>query len=75
MSHPQVTRLVPQGVLNDASTDVYAFGPVCVDVARHSVTRDGHPIALAPKAFELLLIMPVLEEVVALQATQSGTRR
>lgn len=56
MSQPQVTRLVPQGHAFDASADVYAFGPIRVDVARHVVTRDGQPIALAPKTFELLLI-------------------
>ena len=30
-------------------------GPI--DVARHVVLRDGQPIALAPKTFELLLIL------------------
>jgi DNA-binding response OmpR family regulator len=40
-----------------AGGELYAFGAVRIDVARHVVSRDGHPIALAPKTFELLLIL------------------
>ena len=37
--------------------EVYTFGPVRVDVARHAVWRDGQPLSLAPKTYELLLIL------------------
>jgi len=46
-----------QAVDEPSRGEIYAFGPVRVDVARHAVTRDGQPIALAPKTFELLLIL------------------
>ncbi len=57
MSLPEAPRRAPHSVDPDASVDVYAFGPVRVDVARHAVCRDGRPVALAPKTFELLLLL------------------
>lgn len=36
---------------------VYAFGPFVLDTTRHTLTRDGRPITLTPKGFELLLIL------------------
>ncbi|WP_330968844.1 winged helix-turn-helix domain-containing protein, partial [Lysobacter sp. A3-1-A15] len=35
----------------------YRFGPVVVDPAAHTLTRDGHPIAVEPKAFAVLLAL------------------
>jgi hypothetical protein len=32
--------------------EIYAFGPVRIDVARHLVMRDGQPIVLAPGAVD-----------------------
>ena len=37
--------------------EIFAFDPVRIDVARHVVTCDGQAIALAPKTFDLLLIL------------------
>jgi DNA-binding response OmpR family regulator len=34
-----------------------AFGDVCVDPAAHVVTRAGEPVALSPKAYELMLAL------------------
>ena len=51
---PRVSPL--DEVLASAAAEVYAFGPVRVDVARHLVSRDGRPVVIAPKAFELLLL-------------------
>ena len=54
----QETRnLSSEAVVRPPAGEVHAFGPVLVDVARHVVTRDRQPIALAPKTFELLLIL------------------
>ena len=37
--------------------DVFGFGPYRLDVDRRLVTREDQPVALAPKTFELLLLM------------------
>ena len=52
----ETLSLSSEAVVRPPGGEVYAFGPVRVDVSRHVVTRDGQPIALAPKTFELLLI-------------------
>jgi eukaryotic-like serine/threonine-protein kinase len=36
---------------------VYEFGPFCLDPAERSLTRDGIPVSLTPKAFETLLVL------------------
>lgn len=50
-------RVVSSDVAARSREGIYAFGPVQIDLARHAVTRDGHPVMLAPKTFELLLIL------------------
>jgi DNA-binding response OmpR family regulator len=35
----------------------YDYGPFRLDPAEHRLTREGTPVALAPKAFELLLFL------------------
>jgi Tol biopolymer transport system component/DNA-binding winged helix-turn-helix (wHTH) protein len=57
MSQPPAHDTDPNRARPGASADVYAFGPCRVDVARHVVTRDGRPLSLAPKTFELLLML------------------
>jgi len=37
--------------------EVYEFGPYCLDADRRVVTRQNQPVGLAPKTFELLLLM------------------
>ncbi|MFN8580197.1 MAG: response regulator transcription factor [Gemmatimonadaceae bacterium] len=37
------------------ATEVLSFGCITVDVAARRVTRDGEPLTLSPKAFDLLL--------------------
>jgi two-component system alkaline phosphatase synthesis response regulator PhoP len=41
----------------DAASATIAFGAVRVDPAARSVTVDGEPVALSPKAFDLLLAL------------------
>jgi DNA-binding winged helix-turn-helix (wHTH) protein len=53
----EMRSLSPEAVVRPPGGEVYAFGRVRVDVARHLVTGDGQPIAIAPKTFELLLIL------------------
>lgn len=36
---------------------LYQFGPFSVDTAERVLLRDGHPVALPPKAFDLLLVL------------------
>jgi adenylate cyclase len=36
---------------------VYAFGPYVLDAARRKLTRGGQPIALTPKAFDVLVLL------------------
>ena len=36
---------------------VYEFGPFCLDAAEHLLLRDGAPVPLTPKAFDLLLVL------------------
>jgi DNA-binding winged helix-turn-helix (wHTH) protein/TolB-like protein/Tfp pilus assembly protein PilF len=35
----------------------YEYGPFRLDPAEHRLTREGSPVSLAPKAFELLLVL------------------
>jgi len=39
------------------ASELYEFGSIAVDAGRHRVTRDGHPVALPPKTYELLLVL------------------
>ena len=36
---------------------VYEFGPFRLEPAEHSLVRDGKPVQIAPKVFELLLFL------------------
>ena len=36
---------------------VYYFGSFCVNQAERQLLRDGEPVHLAPKAFDLLLVL------------------
>ncbi len=36
---------------------LYEFGPFCLDPAEHTLLRDGRPIPLRPKVFDLLLVL------------------
>jgi DNA-binding winged helix-turn-helix (wHTH) protein len=38
-------------------SDLYEFGECRLDVQRRVLTRNGHPVPLQPKTFELLLLM------------------
>jgi DNA-binding winged helix-turn-helix (wHTH) protein/Tol biopolymer transport system component len=40
-----------------AEANIYAFGAHRLDVARRMLVRDGSPVALTPKAFDLLVIL------------------
>ena len=36
---------------------MYEFGPFCLDVTEHRLLRDGHPVPLTPKVFDLLCVL------------------
>ena len=36
---------------------LYEFGPFCLDPVEHTLRRDGQPIPLRPKVFDLLLVL------------------
>lgn len=36
---------------------LYEFGPFCLDPAEHTLLRDGQPIPLRPKVYDLLLVL------------------
>ena len=38
-------------------TRVYQFGPFCLDTAERCLIRDGRPVALTPKTFQVLLVL------------------
>src|SRR5215475_9598556 len=40
-----------------ADKQVYGFGPFRLDAEKQTLLRDGEPVALAPKAFQLLLTL------------------
>lgn len=39
------------------ASELYEFGPITIDPARHRVARDGQTLALPPKTYELLLLL------------------
>src|SRR5438093_6308757 len=39
------------------SSHLYEFGPFVLDTAQHLVTRQGTPVALTPKTYDLLLVL------------------
>ncbi|HJU53281.1 MAG TPA: winged helix-turn-helix domain-containing protein, partial [Pyrinomonadaceae bacterium] len=43
--------------MSESTTQFYAFGPFLIDVARRRLSRDGEPVPLKSKVFELLLVM------------------
>jgi two-component system, OmpR family, response regulator MtrA len=43
--------------LDDPAPEALAIGDLSIDVAGHSVTRDGSPIALTPLEFDLLVCL------------------
>ncbi len=49
----------PSGPAGDGGStgERYRFGPVVVDAIAHTLTRDGQPLAVEPKAFAVLLVL------------------
>ena len=43
--------------MNSQSHQRYEFGPFQVDTAEHSLLRDGKPVPLTPKVFDLLTVL------------------
>ena len=39
------------------TSNIYAFGPFCLDAAEHRLLRDGRLVPLAPKALETLVLL------------------
>jgi DNA-binding winged helix-turn-helix (wHTH) protein/tetratricopeptide (TPR) repeat protein/predicted Ser/Thr protein kinase len=51
---PASTRAFPE---RTESNRLFAFGPFRLDPASRRLLRDGHPVALPPKAFDVLLML------------------
>jgi DNA-binding winged helix-turn-helix (wHTH) protein/tetratricopeptide (TPR) repeat protein len=45
------------GVLDESRRELYEFGPFCVDADNELLLRDGQPVTLTPKAFQILLVL------------------
>jgi DNA-binding winged helix-turn-helix (wHTH) protein len=45
------------GVANQPRRELYEFGPFRVDAEKQLLLRSGEPIALTPKAFQILLAL------------------
>ena len=43
--------------MSQQNTQVYEFGPFHLDALKRRLSRDGEPVRLTPKAFDLLLIL------------------
>jgi TolB-like protein/DNA-binding winged helix-turn-helix (wHTH) protein/Tfp pilus assembly protein PilF len=46
-----------KAAMSPQSKVLYGFGPFRLDAAERRLTRDGQPISLAPKAFDLLVVL------------------
>ena len=53
----RVRALLRRAARGDGADTAVRFGDIVVDPASHVVTRAGAPVALSPKAFELLLAL------------------
>src|SRR5215472_1643223 len=45
------------GVLDESRRELYEFGPFRVDADNELLLRDGQPVTLTPKAFQILLVL------------------
>lgn len=45
------------GVLDESPRELYEFGPFRVDADKELLLRDGQPVPLTPKAFQILLVI------------------
>lgn len=45
------------GVLEEPRRELYEFGPFRVDADKEVLLRDGQPVSLTPKAFQVLLVL------------------
>src|SRR6516164_7702177 len=45
------------GVLDESRRELYGFGPFRVDADKEVLLRDGKPVPLTPKAFQILLVL------------------
>jgi DNA-binding response OmpR family regulator len=53
----RIASLLRRDATHIGARDTIAFADVVVDTRRHTVTRNGHAVALSPKAYELLLAL------------------
>src|SRR5215467_4991073 len=45
------------GILDESRRELYEFGPFRVDADNEVLLRDGQPVTLTPKAFQILLVL------------------
>ena len=57
MSQPNAERPPSLDSAPDPQRRVYQFGPFLLDATERLLRRDGHPVALTPKAFDLLVYL------------------
>jgi len=50
--------------MNTAESHVFEFGPFVLDTSRRMLLPDGKPVALQPKAFDMLLLLVERRDVV-----------
>ena len=43
--------------MSKQTKQLYEFGPFSIDAAERLLLKDGHPLQLTPKAFDLLLVL------------------
>jgi two-component system response regulator MtrA len=53
----RIASLLRRNAERNGMEERVAFGDIVVDTRRRSVTRDGRPVPLSPKAYELLIAL------------------
>lgn len=61
---PQETLRKSQDPMTPGKSRAVAFGPFVLDVSRRVLLRNGEPVALQPKAFDMLLLLVERRDVV-----------
>src|SRR5262245_16064175 len=51
------SELLLNGVMTRRVNQLYEFGPFCLDAREHTLLRDGQPVPLRPKVYDLLLVL------------------
>jgi hypothetical protein len=55
--HLRIVEAFPMPAAENQAGEIYDFGPFRIDPEKQILLRDGEPVALTPKAFQLLLVI------------------